>query len=339
MDRVLNVGVIGCGYWGPNLIRNFFHCPGFRLRRIADMNPKRLDAMRPLYPTVELTCDHNDILNDESIDAVAIATPVSTHFKLAMECVKHRKHILVEKPLTSSSALAAELVDAAKAAGVTLMVDHTFVYTPAVRKMRELVTSGELGELLFFDSTRVNLGIVQSDVNVLWDLAVHDLSILSFLVNELPQAVSATGARCIKGRSETIAYLTLHYDSGIIAHCYANWMSPVKIRRTTLGGTKKMVLFDDMEASEKIRIYDSGVNVTSNSKENDYKLMIDYRKGDILIPNLDNREALRTEIEHFRECILTGRAPLSGGIEGLNLVRMLEAASKSLFLKGQPIPL
>jgi predicted dehydrogenase len=235
------------------------------------------------------------------------------------------------------------LIEEAARRKLTLMVDHTFIYTPAVRKIRELIERGELGEIHYYDSARINLGLVQADVNVLWDLAVHDLSIIQYLFPETPQAVSATGMRHISGRPETIAYLTLHYASGLIAHCHVNWLSPVKVRRTLIGGSRKMVVYDDVEPTEKLRIYDAGVNVgASNGIEKgqpDYRLLIDYRKGDIWIPHLEGKEALRLEVEHFLDCIRQERAPLSGGPEGLQLIRTLEAATQSLFLKGQPIPL
>ncbi|MBL9186260.1 MAG: Gfo/Idh/MocA family oxidoreductase [Opitutaceae bacterium] len=339
----LGVAVIGCGYWGPNLLRNFHEGRDTKLVGVADLNPDRLAWARGLYPHITATSSADELINDPRIDAVAIATPVNTHFELAMRAVRAGKHVLVEKPLCHRSDLARELIDEAAKRKVTLMVDHTFIYTPAVRKIKQLIKDNELGQIYYYDSARINLGLVQADVNVLWDLAVHDLSIIQFLFPEAPQAVSATGMRHIAGRPETIAYLTLHYGSGFIAHCHVNWLSPVKVRRTLIGGTKKMVVYDDVEPTEKLRIYDTGVKLGQHGEAEkghpDYRMRIDYRKGDISIPHLEGKEALKLEVEHFVESIRSGKPPLSGGAEGLQLIRMLEAASQSLFLKGQPIPL
>ncbi|MBL9199390.1 MAG: Gfo/Idh/MocA family oxidoreductase [Opitutaceae bacterium] len=339
----LGVAVIGCGYWGPNLLRNFHESRDTKLVGVADLNPDRLAWARGLYPHITATSSADELISDPRVDAVAIATPVNTHYELAMRAVRAGKHVLVEKPLCHRSDLARELIEEADKRKVTLMVDHTFIYTPAVRKIKQLIKDGDLGQIYYYDSARINLGLVQSDVNVLWDLAVHDLSIIQFLFNETPQAVSATGMRHISGRPETIAYLTLHYGSGLIAHCHVNWLSPVKVRRTLIGGTRKMVVYDDVEPSEKLRIYDTGVKVGphGDAREGhpDYRLRIDYRKGDISIPHLEGKEALKLEVEHFVESIRSGKPPLSGGQEGLQLIRTLEAASQSLFLKGQPIPL
>jgi predicted dehydrogenase len=339
----LGIGVVGCGYWGPNLLRNFHSNRDCHLVAVADLNPDRLTWAQAQYPHIKATLDLDDLIEDPTIDAVAIATPVNTHFDLALRCLRAGKHVLVEKPLAHSSELARQLIEEANRRKLVVMVDHTFIYTPAVRKIRELIDSGELGELHYYDSARINLGLVQADVNVLWDLAVHDLSIIQFLFREMPQAVSATGMRHISGRPETIAYLTLHYASGFIAHCHVNWLSPVKVRRTLIGGSRKMVVYDDVEPSDKVRVYDAGVKLGSTNGADkgqaDYRLRIDYRKGDIWIPHLDGKEALTLEVEHFVDCIRTERPPLSGGPEGLQLIRTLEAATQSLFLKGQPIPL
>jgi predicted dehydrogenase len=337
----LGIGVIGCGYWGPNLLRNFHESRDCRLIAVADLNPDRLAWAQSQYPHIKATGQVHELIENPDIDAIAIATPVNTHFELALKCIRAGKHILVEKPLCHRSDLARQLIDEAAKRRLVLMVDHTFIYTPAVRKIRQLIEQGELGDIHYYDSARINLGLVQADVNVLWDLAVHDLSIIQFLFSETPQAVSATGMRHIAGRPETIAYLTLHYASGLIAHCHVNWLSPVKVRRTLIGGSRKMVVYDDVEPTEKIRIYDAGVNLGHMLGEtaSDYRLRIDYRKGDISIPHLEGKEALKLEVEHFVECIHNNRAPLSGGQQGLQLIRTLEAATQSLFLKGQPIPL
>jgi predicted dehydrogenase len=339
----LGVGVIGCGYWGPNLLRNFHSNRDCTLVAVADLNPDRLAWAKSQYPHIRATAVVEELIDDPAIHAVAIATPVYTHYELAMRCLRAGKHILVEKPLCHRSELARELIDQATQRNLVVMVDHTFIYTPAVRKIRELIESGELGDIHYYDSARINLGLVQADVNVLWDLAVHDLSIIQYLFREVPQAVSATGMRHIAGRPETIAYLTLHFGSGLIAHCHVNWLSPVKVRRTFIGGSRKMVVYDDVEPTDKVRIYDAGVNFEPSAGvekgQPDYQMRIDYRKGDIWIPHLHGKEALHVEVEHFVDCIHHNRAPLSGGPEGLELIRTLEAATQSLFLKGQPIPL
>jgi predicted dehydrogenase len=339
----LGVGVIGCGYWGPNLLRNFHESRDCRLVAVADLNQDRLNWAHGQYPHIKTSSVISELIDDPAVDAVAIATPVNTHYELAMRCLRAGKHVLVEKPLCHRADLARELIAEATKRGLTLMVDHTFIYTPAVRKIRQLVDAGDLGQIHYYDSARINLGLVQADVNVLWDLAVHDLSIIQYLFSEAPQAVSATGMRHIAGRPETVAYLTLHYASGLIAHCHVNWLSPVKVRRTFIGGSRKMVVYDDVEPTDKIRVYDSGVKLGQATEEEksqaDYRLRIDYRKGDIWIPHLEGKEALRLEVEHFVECIRNKREPLSGGKEGLQLIRTLEAATQSLFLKGQPIPL
>jgi len=344
--RPIGIGVIGYGYWGPNLVRNLAANPAFRVVGVSDLNPTRLQAARLALPWLHTTPSAEELIRHPEIDAIAIATPVATHFDLALSGLRAGKHLFVEKPLTNRSNQASILVEEAKQRGLTLMIDHTFVYSAAVRKIKALLTAGELGDILYLDSARINLGLVQSDVNVLWDLAVHDLSIIQYLFDELPQAVSATGTRHIAGRQETIAYLTLHYASGFIAHCHVNWLSPVKVRRMLIGGTRKMVVYDDVEPSEKIRVYDAGINVSApptpaiqGMAPADYRLMIDYRKGDIWIPHLDPTETLKTEIAHLADCINNRLPPLSGGPEGLHLVRLLEAATQSLFLKGQPIPL
>jgi len=339
----LGIGVIGCGYWGPNLLRNFHENRDCRLVGVGDLNQERLAWAKSQYPHIKTTTEIAELIDDPAVDAVAIATPVNTHFDLAMRCLRAGKHVLVEKPLCHRADLARELIAEAAKRGLILMVDHTFIYTPAVRKIRQLIDAGDLGQIHYYDSARINLGLVQADVNVLWDLAVHDLSIIQYLFAEAPQAVSATGMRHIAGRPETVAYLTLHYASGLIAHCHVNWLSPVKVRRTLIGGSRKMVVYDDVEPTDKIRVYDAGVNLGQHGDaergQPDYRLRIDYRKGDIWIPHLEGKEALKLEVEHFVECIRQKRAPLSGGPEGLQLIRTLEAATQSLFLKGQPIPL
>ena len=335
---MIRVAVIGCGYWGPNLARNFSESPGSQLAAVADLNPKRLAMIQARYPGVRVTSDHREVLRDPTIDAVAIATPVRTHFKLAHEALEADKHVLVEKPMTMTSEEALRLIDLANARNRVLMVDHTFVYTSAIRKLRELLDTGELGNVLYYDSVRINLGLFQHDVNVIWDLAVHDLAIMDFLIGRQPDAVSATGVSHFTGQPEDVAYLTCYFPGNVIAHCHVNWLSPVKIRRTVIGCSRRMAVYDDLEPSEKIRIYDKGVSV-SDEAEGRYQMLVSYRTGDAWIPNLPNTEALSVEVRHFLESIEHSRRPLTDGQAGLRLVRILEAASASLKERGKPVDL
>ncbi len=336
---MIRVGVIGYGYWGPNLVRNFFDCPNkFEVVAVSDKLPERLDLIKARYPSVRVATDPEQLIRDPGIDAIAIATPVSTHFDLANRAMRAGKHVLVEKPMTNTVAEAEELVELARSRNLTLMVDHTFVYTGAVRKMRALVEKAELGDLYYYDSVRVNLGLFQHDVDVIWDLAVHDLAIMDYVIGQQPCAVSATGLCHIPGRSEDIAYVTMFFESSFIAHIHVNWLAPVKVRRTMIGGSRKMVVYDDVEPSEKIKVYDKGVTVAAR-EEDMYKLMISYRSGDMWAPQLDNAEALRAEIFEFAAAIEQNRQPLTGGEAGLSVVRTLEAATKSMKSRGQLIDL
>lgn len=335
---MIRIGVIGYGYWGPNLVRNFFECPVTEVVAVADLNSDRLGLINRRYPSVETTTDYRDILRNPRIDAVAISTPVSTHFPLAMEALEAGKHVLVEKPMTATSEQALRLIEKADHRNLVLMVDHTFVYTGAVRKIRELIDQGSLGELYYYDSTRVNLGLFQHDVDVIWDLAVHDLSIMEFILPESPVAISATGIGHVKGAAENIAYVTAFYDSSLIAHLSVNWLSPVKVRRTLIGGSRQMIVYDDLENSEKVKVYDKGITVR-NGSESVYKLLVGYRSGDIYCPQLDVTEALRIEAAHFVDCIETGKTPQTDGFAGLRVVSVLEAATKSMKERGRSIPL
>ncbi len=299
----IGVGVIGYGYWGPNVLRNLAETPGCEVVWCADKSPERCALVRRRYPAIKVTSDVNELLNDPRVEAVAIATPVSTHFMLAKEALSKGKHVLVEKPMAGTVAEAEELVELAKKRGLVLMVDHTFIYTGAVRKIRAIVESGELGELYYLDSVRINLGLFQHDVDVLWDLAAHDLSILVHLIPRAPKYVSAIGADHTGSRLADLAYLTLQYDNSFIAHFHINWLSPVKVRKMLIGGDRKMLVYDDMEPSEKVRVYDSGIKVTS--QEGVYKTLVDYRTGDMWAPKLDVREGLAFECEHLVECIRT----------------------------------
>lgn len=334
----INIGVIGYGYWGPNLVRNFSEISGSQVRTVSDFKPDLLAKAQARYPAIQITTDYQDILADPKIDAVAIATPVATHFDLALAALRAGKHVFVEKPITVSSGQALRLIEEAERRNLVLMVDHTFVYTGAVRKMRELVASGELGSIYYYDSVRVNLGLFQHDVNVLWDLAVHDLSIMGYVLPSQPYAVSATGISHVPGGMENIAYLTLFFPDNLIAHINVNWLSPVKVRRTLIGGSQKMILFDDLEPSEKIKVYDRGITM-NGSLDNVYKMLIGYRTGDMWAPQLDISEALKTEGEHFLRCIQQGERPITDGQAGLQIVRILEAATQSMKYKGQLIEL
>jgi predicted dehydrogenase len=337
---MVRVGVIGYGYWGPNLVRNFFETPGAQVAWVSDKRAERLKQVQSRYPTVKVTENHRDLLQDPEVDAIAIATPVSTHFDLAIQALEAGKHVLVEKPMAASSAEALKLIEAAAAAGRTLMVDHTFVYTGAVRRIRQLVDDGSLGEIYYYDSARVNLGLFQHDVNVLWDLAVHDLSIMDYVLPYRPVAVSATGVNHVSGGKENIAFLTLFFDSPVIAHMHVNWLAPVKIRRTLIGASRKMIVYDDMEQSEKIKVYDKGITVNQQlNREKLYDIMVGYRMGDMTAPQLDISEALRFEASHFVECIEKKQRPITDGEAGLRVVRVLEAATQSMRMRGHPVEL
>jgi predicted dehydrogenase len=332
---MIGVGVIGYGYWGPNVVRNFYEASGSRVVAISDLRPERLIQGRSRYPLVKMTPDYRQLITDTTIDAIIIATPPTTHFDLALEALQAGKHVLVEKPLTETSEQAMRLIDEASRRNRVLMVDHTFVYTGAVRKMRELVVSGGLGDIYYYDSVRVNLGLFQHDASVIWDLAVHDLSIMDYILNLQPVAVSATGMSHISGEPEDVAYLTLFFDGHLIGHVHVNWLAPVKVRRTLIGASCKMVVYDDLEPSEKVKVYDKGI--TLNNGEEKYRMLIGYRTGDMWAPQLDITEALRTEIDHFLHCIEQGEPPITGGEAGLRVVRLLEAATQSVIHHGWPV--
>jgi predicted dehydrogenase len=335
---MIGIGVIGYGYWGPNLVRNFAECKGAAVRMVCDLRKDQLEKVERRYPGVRVTTSPADVWNDPAVDAVVIATPVQHHFELAMSALKAGKHVLVEKPMTSTSEQASRLIDEAASRRLVLMVDHTFVYTGAVRKMRELAESGDLGDIYYYDSVRINLGLFQHDVNVLWDLAVHDLSIMDFVLRQHPVAVSATGLSHVPNRPENIAYMTMYFNSSLIAHVNVNWLSPVKVRRTLLSGSRRMVVFDDLEASEKIKVYDRGISLNP-SPENVYQMLIGYRAGDMWAPQLPVTEALGLEAAHFIACIGDGSTPTTDGAAGLQVVRLLEAATTSMSEQGRPVSL
>jgi predicted dehydrogenase len=334
---MINVGIIGFGYWGPNLVRNFMMSDQASVALVADVSKNRLDSVAKLYPGVRTTTSASDLIADRGVDAVVIATPVDSHFELAMAALEAGKHVLVEKPIAATSDQARQLIDEAAKRRLTLLVDHTFVYTGAVRKMHELIRRPDFGQVRYYDSTRVNLGMFQHDVNVLWDLAVHDLSIMSYVLDEAPVAVSATGQAHVDGQPEYAAFLTVFFGS-MIGHINVNWLSPVKIRRTLVGGANQMIVYDDLETSEKIKLYDKGISVTE-TPDDVRKLLISYRTGDLWSPKLDETEALAVEAEHFVACIAGREQPRTGGEEGLQLVRILEAADRSIRNRGAPVEL
>lgn len=334
----INVGIIGYGYWGPNLVRNFMETPGSQVISVSDLQPELLRKVTTRYPTVKTTLDYRELISDPSVDAVLVATPVSVHYELAMAALKAGKHVLVEKPLTSNSEQALRLIDEAERRKRVLMVDHTFVYTGAIQKIYELINNGALGELYYYDSVRVNLGIFQQDVSVIWDLAVHDLSIMEYIISPKPVAVSATGISHVQGQPENIAYMTLYFNSNMIAHIHVNWLAPVKVRRTLIGGSQKMIVYDDLDPSEKVKVYDKGISLT-NGMENIYKLLISYRTGDMWSPRLDTTEALRVEASEFLHCIDANKRPITDGTAGWRVVRLLEAASQSMSCRGCPVEL
>ncbi len=335
---MLRVGVVGYGYWGPNLVRNFMEAEGSQVISVCDLSRERLALAGRRYPSLQLTTDYRDLLKNSAIDAIAIATPVSTHFPLAMAALRAGKHVLVEKPLTATVEEAERLLEEAERRNQVLMVDHTFVYTGAVRKIKALIDEGRLGHLYYYDSVRINLGLFQSDVNVLWDLAVHDLSIMDYVVGMYPVAVSCTGMAHVPEQPENVAYLTCFFEDNFIAHIHVNWLAPAKIRQTIIGGERQMILYDDLEPSEKVKVYDKGVTV-NGSPDSVYKLLVNYRSGDMWAPQLDRTEALRTEALHFIRCVEQGETPITDGHAGARVVRILEAASQSLALRGRPVEL
>jgi len=331
---MINLGVIGCGYWGPNLIRNFVTYPGTKLVWACDLDEKRLKKVLDPYPGVRPTTDLKEILCDDEVDAIAIATPVHTHFHIAKACLESGKHVLVEKPLASSVTQGEELVELAEKKNLQLMCDHTFCYTGAVRKISEIVKSGTLGKLLYFDSVRVNLGLFQQDINVVWDLAPHDLSIIDFIVEEKPVLVSAHGVSHAGNRIENIAYISLSYQNNFIAHVHVNWLSPVKIRMTMIAGSEKMLVWNDLDQAEQIKVYDKGIEVKQGEREKKERLLVSYRSGDMYSPRVDQTEALYMMVKEFEECIKENRPALTDGKAGLRVLKVLDAAERSIKADG-----
>ena len=329
---MITFGVIGYGYWGPNIVRNIMGIDGVTVCSIADKNPHALKRASKACPGVELTDDYTAITGSPDIDAVAIVTPVSTHFELAKKALENGKHVFVEKPFTATAAQAEQLIELAEKNKLRIMVDHTFIFTGAVRKIKEIIDKGDLGDIYYFDSMRVNLGLFQHDVNVIWDLAPHDLAIMDYLISEKPVAVSATGAAHFNHGMENIAFLTVYFPKNIIAHINVNWLSPVKVRTTLLCGQKKMLVWNDLEPADKIKIYDKGVDITS--AEGVYNLLVSYRSGDMWAPKVDQTEALKLEVQHFIDCINNGGTNANDGHAGLSVIKMLEAANRSLQSRG-----
>jgi len=334
-NNVIRMGVIGYGYWGPNIVRNFHGQEHSRVVAICDKSPKSLQRARQAYPEIRAIDTCNDILTATDIDAIAIVTPVWTHYELAKIALENGKHVFVEKPFTCTTAQAEELIELAERKNLKIMVDHTFLFTGAVKRIKELIDNGTLGDLYYYDSMRVNLGLFQHDVNVLWDLAPHDLSIMDYLIKDKPEAVVATGERHLNGVAD-IAFLTLYYPNNMIGHINVNWLSPVKVRTTLIGGEKKMLVWNDLDADEKLKVYDKGVQMSGDGV---YQLLVSYRSGDMWAPRLEQLEALKIEAAYFVDCIINEKRPFNDGVAGLHVVRMLEAADQSLHQKGKVIQL
>lgn len=326
---MINIGIVGYGYWGPNLVRNFAETAGVNVAAVSDLDPAKLALVQKRFPAVITTTDYVELLRNPAIDAIAIATPVDRHFEIALAALRAGKHVWVEKPMTETSEQARRLIDEAQRRKLVLLVDHTFIYTGAVRKMRELIVAEELGRILYYDSIRVNLGLFQRDVSVISDLAVHDFSILDYLLGEHPVAVSANGVNHFPGTPENHANVTLFYDSGAIAHTSVSWLAPVKVRLILLGGSKKMITYDDLEPSEKVKVYDKGVSFTDDPAKIQ-EMRVGYRTGDMHAPRLLGTEALRVECEHFVDCIEHPKVPLTDGQLGLRVVEIIEATHQSM---------
>jgi predicted dehydrogenase len=324
---MVRFGVIGYGYWGPNVVRNLANLEGSEVIAVCDKSPAARCRLHKAHPGIQVTAESSELLRSIDIDAIAVVTPVWTHYELAKAALENGKHIFVEKPFTNSVEQAEELIDLAIRKNLKIMVDHTFLFTGAVAKIYQLLEEGTLGKLYYYDSTRVNLGLFQHDINVVWDLAPHDLSIMDYLIKERPEAVVATGQTHLNG-FEDVAFLTIYFPNKIIAHLNVNWLSPVKLRTTLIGGEKKMLLWNDLEADEKIKVYDKGVQITT--RQGLYDLLVNYRSGDMWSPQIEQVEALRAELAYFVDCICNDRTPLNDGVAGLRVVKMLQAASESL---------
>jgi predicted dehydrogenase len=336
MSTIVRIGVIGFGYWGPNLVRNL-HIPGRScIVAVSDLKSSNLARAAERFPGLQTTLNAKDLINDPNLDAIAIATPVQTHFVLAEAALRSGKHVFLEKPMTETADQARQLIDLAARHNLVLMVDHTFIYTPAVQRLRELVRSGDLGQIYYYDSLRINLGLFQHDVNVLWDLAVHDLSILDFVIEARPCSVSAVGISHVPGAPENVAYLSIFMSGGAVAHINVNWLAPVKVRRTLIGGSRKMIVYDELEPSEKLKVYDRGITVADDPGTL-YQTLINYRMGDMWAPNIPHKEALQNAAEQFLSCIEHQERPIADGEMGLRLVLALELATQSMHRQGIPV--
>jgi predicted dehydrogenase len=330
-NGVVKFGVVGYGYWGPNVVRNLDQYDGSEVVAVCDKSPVARKRIQKTYPHIGVVSETADLLSSTEIDAVAIVTPVWTHYELTKAALKNGKHVFVEKPFTSDSAQAEELIELAERKNLKIMVDHTFLFTGAVKKISQLLEEGTLGNIYYYDSMRVNLGLFQHDVNVIWDLAPHDLSIIDHLIKETPEAVSATGQTHLNGH-EDVAFITVYFPNKIIAHINVNWLSPVKVRTTLIGCEKKMLVWNDLEADEKIKVYDKGVHVSS--REGLYNLLVNYRSGDMWSPQVEQIEALKQELAYFVDCIAKNETPFNDGAAGLRVVKLLEAANQSVKQRG-----
>ena len=331
---MIRIGVIGHGYWGPNIVRNLHALDSARVVAVCDINAEAQKRAKHAYPDVQVTSDATGILRSPGIDAVAIVTPVWTHFELAKAALENGKHVFLEKPLTSNAFQAEELIELALKRNLKIMVDHTFLFTGAVKKIRQLIDQGELGDLYYYDSTRVNLGLFQHDIDVIWDLAPHDLSIMDYLIRKEPEAVVATGQAHLNAHAD-VAFITIYFPQNTIAHINVNWLSPVKVRTTLIGGEKKMLVWNDLEADEKVKVYDKGVQMTS--REGVYELLVSYRSGDMWAPKIEQTEALKIELGYFLDCIEDDKTPINDGVAGLRVIKLLEAAGESLKLRGETV--
>jgi predicted dehydrogenase len=332
---MLNIAVAGYGYWGPNIVRNFNSGENSRVAIICDSEVKALKRAKASYPDIQTTNSYDEIVSSPEIDVIAIVTPVSTHYELAKRALKNGKHVFVEKPFTAKVAQGEELVELADKKNLKIMVDHTFLFTGAVKKIKEIVDNGIIGELYYYDSMRVNLGLFQHDINVIWDLAPHDLSIMDYIVSEKAEAITASGQTHFCNGFEDIAFITVYFSNNLIGHFNVNWISPVKVRTTLIGGEKRMLVWNDLEADEKVKIYDRGVNIKNS--EGIYDLLISYRSGDMWAPKVEQTEALKAETEYFVDCIINDKIPFNDGNAGLRVVKMLEASNESLKNNGKMI--
>src|SRR5271166_6000988 len=331
-ETMVKFGAVGYGYWGPNVVRNLDRMDEAEVVAVCDKSASARRKVAKAYPDVRVTDNAAELMSSPEIDAIAVVTPVWTHYELAKAALQNGKHVFVEKPFTSNADQAQELIELAARKNLKIMVDHTFLFTGAVKKIQQLLHDGALGKLYYYDSMRVNLGLFQHDVNVVWDLAPHDLSIIDHLFQKTPEAISATGQTHLNGH-EDVAFITLYFPDKVIAHINVNWLSPVKVRTTLIGGEKKMLVWNDLEADEKIKIYDKGVHITS--REGVYNLLVNYRSGDMWAPQLDQVEALKQELAYFVDCISNNHKPFNDGAAGLRVVKLLEAANQSVQKRGE----